>query len=184
MSRQLTGSPAPPLELPTPNGTRRSLEEFRGRSAVVSFLGASNCLFCRAHVIRLIQAREAIATLGSEVIFVVYNDPELVMSQMFRALDLPYVVLIDPERTAYAAWGLAPATLRAKLAPGLYWATLRMALRVMSGREQNPGPAPDRGQLGGDFVVDRAGRLSFVNRMKSFHDRADVSDLLAALRAG
>jgi hypothetical protein len=42
-----------------------------------------------------------------------------------------------------------------------------------------PGP----GQLGGDFVVDRGGRLVFVNRLKSFHDRAPVGRLLEALRS-
>jgi hypothetical protein len=35
--------------------------------------------------------------------------------------------------------------------------------------------------MGGDFVVDRGGRLAFVNRMRSIHDRAPVPTLLSAL---
>jgi hypothetical protein len=30
--------------------------------------------------------------------------------------------------------------------------------------------------------VDRAGKLVFVNRMKSVYDRADIDDMLAAVR--
>lgn len=36
-------------------------------------------------------------------------------------------------------------------------------------------------QMGGDFVVDRAGTLVSVNRMRSLHDRAHVQDRLAAV---
>jgi peroxiredoxin len=174
--------PAPPLELPTPGGARRSLEEFRGRPVIVSFLGNAGCLFCRAHVIRTIQARDAIAAVDGGVIFVVFHDPELVMSRMMHDLDLPYVLLVDPERQAYARWGLGQATLRSKLMPGLYWETAKTVWKVVSGRERALTQLPDPGQLGGDFVVTRDGTIAFENRMKSFHDRAPIGDLLAAMK--
>ena len=173
---------APPLELPTPSGAPRSLDEFRGRPVIVSFLGNAGCLFCRAHVIRMIQAREEIASLGGGVIFVVFHDPALVMSRMMHDLDLPYVLLVDPERRAYARWGLGEATLRSKLMPGLYWETAKTAWKIITRRERALAQLPDAGQLGGDFVVGRQGTLAFENRMKSFHDRAPIDDLLAAMR--
>ena len=174
--------PAPPLELPTPGGSRRSLEEFRGHPIVVSFLGNAGCLFCRAHVIKIIQARDRIAALDGNVIFVVFDDAKLVMSQMMHDLQLPYVLMVDPERQAYARWGLGHSTLKSKLMPGLYWATLKEIVKVVTGRERALKQQPDQGQLGGDFVVDRQGRLTFENRMKSFHDRASIDDLLDAMR--
>lgn len=174
--------PAPPLELLTPDGGRRSLQEFRGRPVIVSFLGNAGCLFCRAHVIKTIQARDEIAALDGGVIFVVYHDPELVMSRMMHDLDLPYVLLVDPDRQAYARWGLGEATLRSKLMPGLYWATAKAAWNVITGRERALSQLPDPGQLGGDFVISREGAIAFENRMKSFHDRAPIDDLLAAMK--
>jgi hypothetical protein len=150
---------------------------------MVSFLGPANCLFCRAHVLRLVQARDEVAKLGADVIFVAFHDPELLMSKMMHDLDLPYVLLYDPSRQAYARWGLGQATLRSRLTPGLYLAMLREVFKVMIGRERSLGEASDPGQLGGDFVVNGAGRLVFVKRMKSFHDRASIGELLAALRA-
>ena len=150
---------------------------------MVSFLGGAGCLFCRAHVIRLIQARDAIAQAGGNVIFVVYDDPELVMSRMMHDLELPWVLMVDADRHAYSAWGLRKATLKNKLRPGLYWASAKVIARLLTGRERNIKKVPGPPQLGGDFVVDREGRLAFENRMKSFHDRASVDDLLAAMRS-
>jgi peroxiredoxin len=176
MSQLDLGTPAPPLDLPTASGAHRSLREFRGKSVMVSFLGPANCLFCRAHVIRMIQAKDAIAAAGAEVVLVAYNDPELMMAKMFNALDLPFVLLVDRTREFYGRWGLGPAGIKAVLNPGLYLAMLRVVLR----RERSLGSAPTARQLGGDFVVDRHGRLAFVHRMRSLHDRARIEDLVAA----
>ena len=174
--------PAPPLALPTPAGARRLLDEFRGKPVMVSFLGNAGCLFCRAHVIRVIQAKDEIARLGANVIFVVFNDPELVMSRMMHDLDLPYVLMVDRDRQAYAQWGLGQVTLRGRLMPSLYWTMLKTVFKIVTGRERALKSEPDLGQLGGDFVVDGEGRLTLEHRMKSFHDRASVDDLVAAMR--
>jgi len=172
------GAPAPPLELPSAAGDVRSLREFHGRPVMVSFLGPSNCQFCRAHVIKVIQARMEIDATGAEVVLVAYNDPELLMSQLFRSLELPFLLLVDKQRRAYQTWGLGQAGWEIFLNPGLYWNLMRMAAR----RPPSLGKAPTTNQLGGDFVIDRHGKVAFANRMKSIYDRAKVPDLLAAIR--
>ena len=182
VKRADAGGPAPALDLATADGERRSLQEFLGRPVLISFLGPAHCLFCRAHVIRVIQARNEIERLGAGVIFVAHNDPELLTAKMLHDLELPYILLLDPARTAYARWGLGEAGMRSWLSLGLYWATLTTALRVWLKKESSLGHAPGRTQLGGDFVVDRTGKLVFVNRLKSFHDRAKIAELLAALQ--
>jgi peroxiredoxin len=171
------GAPAPPLELSTATGETWSLGAVRGRSVILSFLGPANCQFCRAHVIRLIQARERIETLGTEVALVAYHDPELVMTQMMRSLNLPFVLLVDRTKRTYADWGLGNVTAAAFLHPSLYMALAKLILR----REPSLGDVPDRTHVGGDFVVDRDGRLAFVHRLRSLHDRAKVDDLLAVV---
>ena len=177
--REGLGAAAPALELPAADGTTRSLREFRGRPVMLSFLGPAHCVICRAHVIRMIQARDEIRSLGAEVVLVAYHDPELLTAKMLHSLDVPYLLLVDRAKQSYSRWGLRQFGLRSALSPGMYWTILKMMLR----REPSLGKVPDQKQLGGDFVIDREGHLAFVNRMKSVHDRAPVSDLIAAVRA-
>jgi peroxiredoxin len=177
MRQRGVGTLAPALELPTAAGVPWSLDAARGRSVLLSFLGPANCLFCRAHVIRLIQARDHVVRLGAEVVLVAYHDPELVMAKMMHSLNLPFVLLVDETKSAYARWGLGRVGVRTYLHPGLYWGIARMVFR----RETPLGDVADESQMGGDFVVDRDGRLAFVNRLRSLHDRARVDDLLAVV---
>jgi peroxiredoxin len=171
------GAPAPRLELPTSAGEVWSLNGARGRRVMLSFLGPSNCHFCRGFVIRLIQARERIARLGTDVVLVAYHDPELVMTQMMQSLNLPYLLLVDKSRRAYADWGMGAVTARAFLHPGLYWAIAKLILS----RPEPLGDVDDRSLVGGDFVIDREGRLAFVHTLRSLHDRANVEDMLSVV---
>ena len=142
VKRAAAGGPAPPLDLATAAGERRSLQEFLGRPVLISFLGPAHCLFCRAHVIRVIQARNEIERLGAGVIFVAHNDPELLTAKMLHDLELPYTLLLDPARTAYARWGLGEAGMRSWLSLGLYWAALTTALKVWLKKESSLGTRP------------------------------------------
>ena len=171
------GSLAPRLELPTAAGARRSLEEFRGRPVLLSFLGPASCLFCRAHVLRLVQSRDSIAAAGADVVLVAYHDPELVMSNMLRDVEVPFVLLVDPTKDSYAQWGLRSRTFLARFAPGFQLAKIRLILR---GAASQYTPVADESQFGGDFVIDPAGRLAFAKRMMNFHDRAPVDQMIAA----
>jgi peroxiredoxin len=178
MSPRPLGSVAPPLDLPTASGAPWSLAGVRGRNVILSFLGPANCMFCRAHVIRLIQAQDRIFETGTEVVLVAHHDPELMMAKMMHSLDLPFVLLIDPTKSTYRRWGLGTVGFKAFTRPGLYLEAARMLLR----REKSLGSAPDQTQMGGDFVVDRQGTVVFANRLRSFHDRASVDDLLSVVR--
>jgi peroxiredoxin len=171
------GTPAPSLELPAAGGERHSLAEFHGRPVLISFLGPAFCPFCRAHVIKMIQAQDDIAKADVGVILVAFSDPELLMSKMMRDLNVPFLLLVDRSRESYVRWGLFPFSWKALLRPGLYSGMFKVIFK----RHALMAPTLEPIQMGGDFVVDRAGTLVFVNRMRSLHDRAHVQDMLAAV---
>ena len=164
---------------PTLGAQAPALADLRGRPVLVSFLGPAHCNFCRSHIIRAIQHRQDFDRLGADVIFVVYSDPQELMAKMLNDLEMPFTLLIDPARESYRRWGLGEAGLRNWLSAGFMAAMVRAVLRRDRLFKLSHGPV----QLGGDFVIDRRGQLSFVNRLKSFHDRASMPDLLAALSA-
>ena len=120
-----------------------------------------------------------IRQVPAAVLAVAYDEPSLLAAKALHHLELPFPLAIDRDRRAYAAWGLGRTNLfGAMLSPSLNWRYLRLLLAG----ERFLGFAPDMFQLGGDFVVDPAGRIAFAHRMKNNGDRAAVADLLEALR--
>jgi len=93
-------------------------------------------------------------------------------------LGLPFPLLADPERTVYRRFGLDRAPLWRVYNPG----TLRLYGQLLARGRRLRRPVDDTRQLGGDFVIDAAGRLAAAFRPRSPDDRPPVDDLVAAVR--
>lgn len=120
-----------------------------------------------------------IQSLPANVVAVAYDEASLLGAKALHDLDLPFPLVLDRTRAAYAAWGLGRTNLfGAMLSPSLNWRYLRLLIRG----ERFLGFAPDMFQLGGDFVVEPAGRIAFAHRMRNNGDRAPVSRLVDELR--
>jgi peroxiredoxin len=95
-----------------------------------------------------------------------------------RRLALAYPVLADETRAVYHAYGLRRGT---------WWRVWGLKSVRAYGRLLHQGgrlerPSGDTLQLGGDFVVDRDGRLAYAYRSTGADDRPSVDDLLDAVR--
>jgi len=89
----------------------------------------------------------------------------------------PFTLLLDPERTAYRAYGLEHSLPRS-------WGMkvwFRYAQLLLAGRQWR-GIQGDSGQLGGDFVVDTAGVIRLAYRSHDPADRPPMSQLLMTIR--
>ena len=93
---------------------------------------------------------------------------------------LPFPVLVDPDRAAYRAYGLGRGTVRRIWG----WRAARRYLEIF--RSDGFGglarPTEDTRQLGGDFVIDRDGRLVYGFWSEGPDDRPAVDDLVAAVK--
>jgi peroxiredoxin len=90
----------------------------------------------------------------------------------------PLTVVTDEDRATYRAYGLGRASLARVYGLGVlkqYGQLMRKGARLQR-------PTEDTRQLGGDFVVGRSGRLTYVFRSEGPDDRPAVDDLLAAVR--
>lgn len=56
---------------------------------------------------KVIEKQGRIRDLNGEAVFVVHDDPEQIRRLLLRDLDVPYPILVDLDRRAYRAWGLA-----------------------------------------------------------------------------
>jgi peroxiredoxin len=127
--------------------------------------------------VKVLERRERLDAAGATALFVAFDEPALLRRTLIAGLELPYPLLVDRDRTAYAAWGLGRA-------PALrIWADPRVWLRYLRAALAGHRPTrlgSDTLQLGGDFVIDRDGDVAYA-RPQQTDDRPPVTVLLAAV---
>lgn len=123
-------------------------------------------------------ARDGFAARGCSVLVVVQAKPEFLAHYLTRR-SYGVAFASDPERVVYRAFGLERTPFRTFLRPRVLLGYLAGMLRGYAPR--TPYQGEDVFQLGGDFILDNAGRISFAYRSRNPTDRPAVSRLLAAL---
>ena len=122
--------------------------------------------------------RDRLSEFGDAVVVVIaFSAPEHVAAYQRERL-APLTVLIDEDRVAYRAYGLARGSVWKVWGPKIWWAYLKLIARGRRFRR----PVEDTLQLGGDFVVGRDGRLLYCFRSADPDDRPPVDELIAAAR--
>jgi peroxiredoxin len=125
------------------------------------------------------ERKDEVEQIGAQVLLVTFAEPSLLEKKMMHDLQNPFPPLIDPSKETYRRWGMGKTNaFGAVLSPELNVRYLNLLIKG----ERFLGLAPDMLQLGGDFVVDRRGRISFAHVMTNNGDRADVSRLVDQLR--
>jgi peroxiredoxin len=166
---------APALDLPDDEGRQWRLSDHRGRPAVLIFHRHLACLPCQEHAIavsdRIVEFGDAL------VVLITFTRPRNLRGFRHR-LGLAYPVLADENRSVYRAYGLGR---------GSWWRVWGLSTMRAYGRQIRAGHRPTRPegdtlQLGGDFVIDRGGRITYAHRSTGPADRPSVDDLLAAVR--
>ena len=115
---------------------------------------------------------------GAAVVLITFTRPRNLRG-FRRRLGLAYSVLADETRAVYHVYGLQR---------GSWWRVWGLKSVRAYGRLFRQGrrlerPTGDTIQLGGDFVIDRDGRLAYAYRPTGPHDRPSVNELLDAVRA-
>jgi hypothetical protein len=113
---------------------------------------------------------------GGEVLTVCFDTLERA-ERYAHEQDLPFPLLVDPERRVYRAYGLEQGPLWRFLLPKVVVGTVQM----MKGGRQLQRPHEDPLQLGGDFVVDPTGLLALAHPCQDPTDRPPPAALVAAV---
>jgi len=129
--------------------------------------------------VKVLSQKPKLDGLGATALFVVHDDPTLIRRGLLDGLEVPYPVLVDRERGAYRGWGLRRSSRAGVWLDPRVWA--RYAALVARGERLRPF-GRDTLQLGGDFVVDPDGIVTYA-RPQRRDDRPPVSVLVHELRA-
>ena len=113
---------------------------------------------------------------GADVVVISFVAPERLQAYL-RLRPWPFRVLTDPSRAAYRAFGLERASWGTLMRPRVILRYLGLILRGWL-----PRPAhEDVHQLGGDFVIDASGGITYEYRSSDPTDRPSVDELLEAV---
>lgn len=123
--------------------------------------------------------RDQLSEFGaSSIAAITFAEPNALAAHRAH-LELPFPILADPDRILYRQFGLGRGSLRQIWNPG----TLKLYAQLIGKGRRLRRPTQDMRQLGGDFVIDSAGRLSAGFWPSSPDDRPRVADLIAAVHA-
>lgn len=126
----------------------------------------------------MIAIYPAIKQLGGEVLAVSFTRPDQVATFLAK-YPQPFPVVADPTRAAYQAFALGKTTVRSFFRFDILWHYLRLIFRGWM--PARPDKDADLLQLGGDFILDRAGRLRYAHPSQDASDRPSTAELLAAM---
>lgn len=116
--------------------------------------------------------------LGGDVLVVSFAPPARVAA-FLAASPQPMVMVSDPTLAAYRAFGLQRAPWRSMFRLGVLSRFLKLVLRGWLPRK--PATGDDVFQLGGDFVLDAAGRVCYAHPSAEPTDRPRAEEVVAAL---
>lgn len=165
-------------------GRRVALEEYRGRSVLVSFNRAAVCPLCNVRTYHLIRRYPIYQRMGLQVIAFFESSPERAHFYLDR-LQAPYPIVADQAHAVYDLYGLGASF------PGGLWAFLRRrsvyreASQLRLGAGQNLWENLWRmdgnlSRLPGDFLIGPDGRVQLAYYGRDAGDFLTFSALEAA----
>ena len=168
------GEPARPFRLPAAQGGEVSLDDFKGRHAVVLwFTKGMACPFCRQQMSQLKRGYARIRQAGGEVLQVTASP--LARGQFYaRQFALPFQYLCDVDHQVHDAWGIA----RRAHGIGYYAKTFEKAMKTQVPPSDFGAVKPTLGEVPamladedmGVFVIDRAGTVRYALAGPYFSD--------------
>jgi peroxiredoxin len=114
---------------------------------------------------------------GVTIIVISFAQPERLLPYQ-KHHQWPFVMLADPRRIAYEAFGLKRLSLLRVFSPS----TLKLYFRLLrEGKKLRSYGKDDYYQAGGDFLIDREGSVLLAYRSQDPADRPAPEKLLQAI---
>ena len=169
---------APDLVLQDTAGENVQLSTlWQSRPLLLAFTRHFGCPQCKELLDELVQLRSQIEAKGLGVAIVTQGEPE--PSRVFGEKRAPGLKLLcDPQRKAYAAYGLAHGTLTQTLLSPKIWTSNNNLARTKGYKAELPPPGQDAFVMSGVFIIGTDGRIRLPYYYDSIADHPDASLLL------
>ncbi|MEX2185403.1 MAG: peroxiredoxin-like family protein [Pirellulales bacterium] len=129
------------------------------------------------HIAQLRERQIELAALGADVLVVTFEAGPVACAYMDET-QLPWPVVVDPDRSLYHAYGMMSARWIDLIGPRVIWLYLKLMFR--GGRVRMP--TGDTSQLGGNVIVDPQGIVRLHHVAVGPAGRPTVESLLELIR--
>lgn len=171
---------APDLTLQTSAGETVQLSSlWAQRPLLLAFTRHFGCTQCKEMLDELVAGRERIEQAGLNIAVVMQAPPEATAA--FAAKYAPGLLcLADPQRAAYAAYGLERGNLFQTFLNPSVWSAIARA-RKKGYAVEPPPPGQDAMQMSGTFIISKAGRIELPYYYDHIADHPPLDLLLSGV---
>lgn len=176
------GQPAPDLNLPDLEENSVQLSSlWAERPLLLSFTRHFGCTQCKEMLAELVNGREALEKAGLALAVITQGNVD--QTRLFAAQFAPGLYcLCDPDRQAYAAYGLERGTLFQTFLNLNVWKALRRAR--LKGYSIDPPPTgQDAMQMSGTFIINTEGKIQLPFYYDDIADHPSLDLLLSGIYA-
>ena len=170
--------PAPDLELETAEGGKMRLSAlWQGKTLLLAFTRHFGCPQCKEMLDQLVVSQAELAQKGLALAVITQAPPEA--ARAFCDQYAPGVLcLADPERKAYAAYGLGRGSVGQTLLSGRVWRSNARLQRERGWKSELPPAGQDALLMSGTFIIGTDGRIRLPYYYDNIADHPPVELLL------
>ena len=171
---------APDLTLRNTQGNEVQLSAFwLQKPLLLSFTRHFGCTQCKEMIEELVNGREKIEQAGLSLVVVTQGTPE--MTGQFAKQYAPGLTLLaDPERKAYAAYGLERGNLFQTFLNLQVWKAIAKS-RKKGYAVEVPPEGQDAMQMSGSFIISKAGKIELPYYYDHIADHPSLDLLLSGV---
>jgi peroxiredoxin len=173
---------APDLKLQTPSGESVQLSSlWRHKPLLLAFTRHFGCTQCKEMLDELVVGKERIEKAGLGIAVITQGTPELT-GEFARTFAPGLLVLADPERKAYQAYGLERGNLFQTVINPKVWSAISRSRK--KGYKVEPPPAgQDAMQMSGTFIIGMDGKIELPYYYDNIADHPPLELLLDGVLA-
>jgi len=154
-------------------GEPLSLDTFRGKKVLLSFMRYTGCPVCNLHIYQLNQRKDDIDKKNLSIVFVFESSAKSILNYI-RKENFAFRFISDPRQTLYNTYAVEKSW-RKFIRWGLTFKGLSNAIKGYTKYHQFYSMKGSMNRVGAEFLIDEKGILEKVHYGKMVGDHMPVS---------
>ena len=170
------GNIAPPINVKSAQGEMINLENYKGKTVLITFLRFAGCPVCNVRIHNLIEDSEELKKANIEVI-AVYESSNETLSKYIKDVDIPFAMIGDPKHKLYKKYKVQKSITK----------MMRTMTKKKPKEDMKEGEKMYQGikykkdgsmiRIPADFIIDTTGSIKIAHYGKYIGDHISIESL-------